>query len=427
MLGPTARARPRPWRSSRACARPTAGSAQRPGPGRLARLGGAQGAHRRPAPDRRPVPQPDRDRDHRPVPQLLPPGPGPTAELIEALDLGERRDAQTKDLSGGQRQRLSVALALVNEPEVLFLDEPTTGLDPQARRSLWDLVLGLKAAGTTVLLTTHYMEEAEQLCDRLAIMDHGKVLEMGTVEELVARRFQELSVRFDTLPGLEDARLAALPGVSRVMHEDDSIALYTADVAATIGGLLAAAGGAGHRARQPGGAAGDPRGRVPRPDRPGAPGLTRCAPLLALTRANIRSFVRDRAALFWTIAFPILFVILFGSIFSGGGPSTFNIGWVDLDGSPGVGRRPRRVRGDRAAGADRRHPGRKPGPDAHGRPGRGHRGARRARGRHRRGPVAGTPGPRRWRSRCTPTPASRPRARPSTRSCPRWSPRPTWS
>ncbi len=109
----------------------------------------------------------------------------PTADLIEALDLGERRDAQTKVLSGGQRQRLSVALALVNEPEVLFLDEPTTGLDPQARRSLWDVILGLKASGTTVLLTTHYMEEAEQLCDRLAIMDHGKVLELGTVNELV--------------------------------------------------------------------------------------------------------------------------------------------------------------------------------------------------------------------------------------------------
>ena len=165
-----------------------------------------------------------------------------TADLIEALDLGERRNAQTKVLSGGQRQRLSVALALVNEPEVLFLDEPTTGLDPQARRSLWDLVLSLKASGTTVLLTTHYMEEAEQLCDRLAIMDHGKVLVLGTVEQLVADRFRELSVRFDTLPELDDTRLSALPGVSRVMHEDDSVALYTADVAATIGGLLGVAG-----------------------------------------------------------------------------------------------------------------------------------------------------------------------------------------
>jgi len=164
----------------------------------------------------------------------------PTAELIEALDLGERRDAQTKVLSGGQRQRLSVALALVNEPELIFLDEPTTGMDPQARRSLWDLVTSLRERGTTVLLTTHYMEEAEHLCDRVAIMDHGRILELGTVKELVERRFQELSVRFDAVPGLDDQHLRALPGVSRVMHEDGEVALYTQTVAETIGGLLAA-------------------------------------------------------------------------------------------------------------------------------------------------------------------------------------------
>ncbi|CAN5735888.1 ABC transporter ATP-binding protein [soil metagenome] len=163
----------------------------------------------------------------------------PTAELIEALDLGERRDAQTKVLSGGQRQRLSVALALVNEPELIFLDEPTTGMDPQARRSLWDLVTSLRERGTTVLLTTHYMEEAEHLCDRVAIMDHGRILELGTVKELVERRFQELSVRFDAVPGLDDQHLSALQGVSRVTHEDGEVALHTQAVAETIGGLLA--------------------------------------------------------------------------------------------------------------------------------------------------------------------------------------------
>jgi ABC-2 type transport system ATP-binding protein len=164
----------------------------------------------------------------------------PTGELIEALDLAERRDALTKVLSGGQRQRLSVALALVNDPELIFMDEPTTGLDPQARRSLWDLVLALREKGTTVLLTTHYMEEAEQLCDRVAIMDHGRVLEHGSVRELVERRFRELSVRFDALPGIDDGRLSGLPGVARVIHEDGEVALYTRDVAATVGGLLAA-------------------------------------------------------------------------------------------------------------------------------------------------------------------------------------------
>ena len=164
----------------------------------------------------------------------------PASEMIEALDLGEKRNAQTRHLSGGQRQRLSVALALVNDPELIFFDEPTTGLDPAARRSLWDLVHGLKRRGKTILMTTHYMPEAEELCDRVAIMDHGKILELGTVEELVSRRFKERSVRFDAVPQLDDARLLKLPDVSRVVHEDGVVSLFTSDVPATIAGLLAA-------------------------------------------------------------------------------------------------------------------------------------------------------------------------------------------
>jgi ABC-2 type transport system ATP-binding protein len=164
----------------------------------------------------------------------------PVDDLITALDLGEKRDAQTRHLSGGQRQRLSVALALVNDPELIFLDEPTTGLDPAARRSLWDLIAGLRERGRTVVLTTHYLEEAETLCDRVAIMDHGKILELGSVEELVSRRFKERSVRFSAVDALDDGRLAALPAVSRVVHENGEVALYTSDVPATIGGLLAA-------------------------------------------------------------------------------------------------------------------------------------------------------------------------------------------
>jgi ABC-2 type transport system ATP-binding protein len=164
----------------------------------------------------------------------------PAAELVEALGLGEKRDARVRSLSGGQQQRLSVALALVNDPELVFLDEPTTGMDPAARRSLWDLIRGLRAEGRSVLMTTHYMEEAEQLCDRLAIMDHGHLLEMGTVDEIVGRRFRERAVKFDRIGALTAEALAGLPGVNRVAEEDDEVLLYTHDVPSTIGGLLAA-------------------------------------------------------------------------------------------------------------------------------------------------------------------------------------------
>ncbi len=169
----------------------------------------------------------------------------PTEQLIEFLDLGERRNAQTRQLSGGQRQRLAVALALVNDPEVIFLDEPTTGLDPAARRSLWDLIRKLQAQGKTILLTTHYMEEAEVLCDRLAILDHGRILALGTVKELVADRFKDRSVRFDRIEALADERLSALAGVESIKHDDGETVLYTQNVPGTIGGLLSLTEGLG--------------------------------------------------------------------------------------------------------------------------------------------------------------------------------------
>jgi ABC-2 type transport system ATP-binding protein len=165
----------------------------------------------------------------------------PLQRVLDALELNEKRDAQTRTLSGGQQQRLSVALALVNDPELVFLDEPTTGLDPAARRSLWEVVRDLRRQGKSVLMTTHYMEEAEVLCDRLAIMDHGKLLDMGTVEELVSRRFHERAVHFERIAGLEEASMGQFPGVSRIAHEDGEVLLYTKDVPATIGAVLAAA------------------------------------------------------------------------------------------------------------------------------------------------------------------------------------------
>ena len=166
------------------------------------------------------------------------PASRPVGELIDALELGERRNARSSELSGGQRQRLTVALALVNDPELVFLDEPTTGLDPAARRSLWDLVRDIKADGRSVLLTTHYMEEAEVLCDRIAIMDHGRILEHGTVDELVSKRFQERAVRFDQIAELTDAELRGLPGVTEVKHDGGATMLYTSAVGPTTGALL---------------------------------------------------------------------------------------------------------------------------------------------------------------------------------------------
>jgi ABC-2 type transport system ATP-binding protein len=110
----------------------------------------------------------------------------PTEELLELVQLKDKADAYHVTLSGGQAQRLALALALVNDPEVVFLDEPTAGLDPQGRRSLWEVVRAMKAEGRTTMLTTHYMDEAEVLCDRLAILDHGKILRSGTPAELIA-------------------------------------------------------------------------------------------------------------------------------------------------------------------------------------------------------------------------------------------------
>src|SRR4051794_30374353 len=109
-----------------------------------------------------------------------------TNELLRLVQLEDKANAYHVTLSGGQAQRLALALALVNDPEVVFLDEPTAGLDPQGRRSLWDVVRGIKASGRTVMLTTHYMDEAESLCDRLAILDHGRILQSGTPAELIA-------------------------------------------------------------------------------------------------------------------------------------------------------------------------------------------------------------------------------------------------
>ena len=167
-------------------------------------------------------------------------------ELLGTLSLVEKRKARVGKLSGGQRQRLAVACALVGKPDLLFLDEPTTGLDPQSRRDLWEQVERFRAGGGTVLLTTHYMDEAERLCDRVAIVDHGKVIALGTPDELIAQLHATSVVELSTEPQLPGPSFAALPGVAEVRSDGDGWTLGVRDLAATVPALLAAveAGGA---------------------------------------------------------------------------------------------------------------------------------------------------------------------------------------
>jgi ABC-2 type transport system ATP-binding protein len=139
--------------------------------------------------------------------------------LIEQLGLGDKRNAWFMTLSGGQKQRLFIALALINDPELVFLDELTTGLDPQARRAIWDLVRGIRQRGKTVFLTTHLMEEAERLCDRVAIIDHGRVVDIGTPAELVRRHCPERTVIVVSEDSTAGERFLAIPQVQSVNIE----------------------------------------------------------------------------------------------------------------------------------------------------------------------------------------------------------------
>ncbi len=163
-------------------------------------------------------------------------------EVLGLVELEEKRGSRVMTLSGGQKQRLSVACALVSRPDLLFLDEPTTGLDPQSRRQLWDVVGRFRAAGGTVLLTTHYMEEAERLCDRVAIMDHGRVIAQGTPSALIASLGAEHIVEFAVAegaasPGVDE--LGMLPGVKAVRPGPDRTALTVGEVHRAVPALLA--------------------------------------------------------------------------------------------------------------------------------------------------------------------------------------------
>jgi ABC-2 type transport system ATP-binding protein len=180
--------------------------------------------------------------------------PRPAAEVLEELELAEKSDAWVGKLSGGQKQRLAVATALVGNPRILFLDEPTTGLDPQSRRQLWDIIRAFQKKGGTVLLTTHYMDEAERLCDRLAIVDHGEIIAEGTPSDLIDRLGGHHVVEFQVSKAADGNSQSdnnkgdsldqypypwrSLPSVESVRREDSTVCLSVREPHLTIPALL---------------------------------------------------------------------------------------------------------------------------------------------------------------------------------------------
>jgi ABC-2 type transport system ATP-binding protein len=163
-------------------------------------------------------------------------------EVIGLVQLEEKLTARVGTLSGGQKQRLAVACALVGDPDLLFLDEPTTGLDPQSRRQLWDIIDNFRTEGGTTVLTTHYMDEAERLCDRVAIVDHGKVISLGTPRELIASLGAGHVIEFavNGSPDIDEAALLALAGVKSARRAGGTWALQVSAAHETIPALLGA-------------------------------------------------------------------------------------------------------------------------------------------------------------------------------------------
>ena len=254
-------------------------------------------------------------------------------EVIALVELESKRTAWFSKLSGGQKQRLALACALVSEPDLLFLDEPTTGLDPQSRRQLWELLERFKASGGTSLLTTHYMDEAEILCDRVAIVDKGKVIALGTPRELIRSLGAEHVVEFamsDGHPGPSEAALRALPGVQDVRREGDAWKLIATRDPSRRAGAARRARRLAFGARAALDAQRDARRRLRLVDRE-AP--ARCmtpartatrsssneqrvsSPLVELTIARLKEFLREPEAVFWVFAFPVLMALALGVAF----------------------------------------------------------------------------------------------------------------
>lgn len=162
----------------------------------------------------------------------------PVDQVLGILELEESRHVLVKNLSGGQQQRLSVAMALVNDPELVFLDEPTTGLDPQARRGLWTAIEDMKGQGKTIFITTHYMEEAERLCDRVAIIDYGKIIALGTPHKLIMNNFEEKAIQFELEYQESEVVWKNLPGATRVATDGNEVVLYSNNIPVTMSAVL---------------------------------------------------------------------------------------------------------------------------------------------------------------------------------------------
>lgn len=158
--------------------------------------------------------------------------------LIQLVGLEESKGKRCSTLSGGQQQRLSIALALVNNPKILFLDEPTSGLDPQSRHNIWNVIEYVRKKGRTVFITTHYMDEAERLCDRVAVVDHGKIIAVDKPDKLISQHFQEQAIEFELGQNIAEEELRRLASVTNLLVEERKVTLYSSSIPVTIMALM---------------------------------------------------------------------------------------------------------------------------------------------------------------------------------------------
>jgi ABC-2 type transport system ATP-binding protein len=162
----------------------------------------------------------------------------PTTEVLHEVSLEEKRESYVQSLSGGQKQRLALALALVNDPKVIFLDEPTTALDPQARRNIWEIIEGLSKKGKTIILNTHYMEEAERLCERVGIMDHGQIIALDTPANLISKQSLGSAVEVVSSNGTRKEFFEKLPRVDKVTQDGDKFILHTKEASDLLSDIV---------------------------------------------------------------------------------------------------------------------------------------------------------------------------------------------